>query len=35
MCGGFTCSKNALTALNVLYIVRFIYLYLNNVNNIV
>jgi hypothetical protein len=22
MCGGFTCSKNALTALNILYIVR-------------
>ena len=25
MCGGFTCSKNALTALNILYIVRNVY----------
>jgi hypothetical protein len=24
MCGGFTCTKNALTALNILYIVRII-----------
>lgn len=23
MCGGFTCSKNALIALNILYVVRF------------
>jgi len=30
MCGGFTCSKNALIALNILYVVRQKQRYKNN-----